>query len=379
MAGAPIEAAIGAVDATLGIAEDIGSFLAAPTPPGPAAAAIQAAGQRACRSWGNVPPWFRATQAISSITMDLACGPYLSDNGWEPPEPGLGVPGGQCPTLYEVTWETTFEGPDDDDEPTVVQGGPETKVGPISLDGGTLPNGAPFVQLVDGNGSGFGRATTSASAPRSISIEPSFQRLDGEPDDCGDSLPLEPAPNPPPNDAPYPPGDPNTPTVGPDGGIRIPVPPLPNPFGPNLPDIQLPDIQIPAPGSDEGGDPPGQDGEPTPPQPGGGGGGEADTPPDEELPEGREWFAVLVRLTEVPQNFGEIVGSDPWRIFPRTVGNVRPLFRVGGQSTQGTAQDIRSVCTLLTIPADSVTFEGVNVNLLPGATYTATWYYRDRR
>lgn len=301
----PIQSLIGAVDTALGVAEDVGRFLAAPAPSNSLGAGVHSAGRQACRSWANSPAWAQALPSSGYFGMQRACSPYLGDNGWDDPIPGDGVDGAQCETLYRVSG--SFEVKDADGNVTpLVNFGPVNALGPISRVSGTRPTGRPFVELQNR----FGSRVTSADTAEGNSIRVDFTAtpVDGSADDCGNNNPTTPGLNPPPD-----PGldGPNAPRLGPDGGLRIPVPPAPNPFG-GAP-INLPDIVINPPGAgDAPTDPPLDDplvpDGPTPPA------GDQDAPPPTDPPTDLIYGVVVF--------ISEIVNPSPSIIFQSTAPDI---------------------------------------------------------
>lgn len=362
----PIQSLIGAANTALGIAEDIGGFLAGPQPSDAGGRALQAAGRSACRSWANLPAWVTLSPNGGYLGMTRACTPYLDGEGFTPPVLPPGVRGGQCPTAYQVDG---FVRATDADGVVVVETPiNNTGIGPFAIREESTPSfrGLTLEDSTPANIANIG----SSDLTLTLAIEPVFTRLDGGPDDCGDGTGTMPGTNPPPNPV-YPPGQ--EPVIDPDGGVRIPIPPIPNPFDPSNP-IVPPPIYIPPPADEFPDSPPptNPDGEPgspdnvRPPAGGGTGGEDGENVDFDEPPQGSVWVGAAITLT-VDSRYGNIAGTGTGNtVYPRVLGNTSLIC----DNVRTTSERMLSRFHTIVRPTTALEVTGVFVSAIPGVTYS---------
>lgn len=267
--------------------QEFGEFVAGPAPQNTFLSALHSRARENCQRYASGEAWYTQLSPIGRETTANFCRPYLASQGWDEPQFPGDVPftGGQCPKAYTINY--TVRNPRFGTETSGASG---PHLGPI---------GGPFSGFRDGayrvwftsNDSGpgtiinFGYATgLEDQAPQTVSF--GVTTSDGSPDDCG-SAPLEPGPNAPPLLPPRPPSE--NPTDSPDEPIRIPLPPVKDPYGVpiDLPDFEVPDFRSPfpvVPGGESGSPPPGDRGIPGGgEETGEGGEAEGEAPPNSDL------------------------------------------------------------------------------------------------
>lgn len=219
----------------------IGNFIADGEPTSEVGKGFQAAARGICASYSNAPSWIKDKGPQQVGAIDAMCQPYLEKNGSGGPIIGDSpLVGGQCPGVgYRLEW--TFAGETANYTTSISVGGPLS----IYLETGPeLGNGKRFYNWIlsrpgpDGSPSLSSLGAEQASNPPVLTA--TATRLDGLPDECGNQEgEIEPNPNPLP--------DPNLPldeqpVFLPNGGVKLPIPPIRGPFG--IP-IILPPFPIP--------------------------------------------------------------------------------------------------------------------------------------
>lgn len=333
------------------------------------------AARQACKVYANNPSAMNDRPAAS---YERVCRPFLDNIGYgNGPKLLLPFLGGQCPgVLYRVQFSATN---DNGSRFTVEQivGGPVRGAYLDPPDGLGRRTAGIIASLPDGTPQKLGQITLqdpNTNPAQAVSI---IRREDNQPDLCG---------NPPPDyEEPVPPDEPET-------------GPRPFVFAPNFNfdvDVNLdvdgrisidigtgPIIVDPfSDGGSEGGSggyngPPPAASEPGPEVPGGNGGFGGDDafgPP----PAGKRWVGACVKVLPLTQSQPPIPGTPPEDVYPTVIGNIRLV---------GNAAGVRVVDTPVRILAKGVCvwepFRGffpvaVNVDLVPGYSYTYRPYAVD--
>ena len=238
-----------------------------------------------CRRYAKLPVWARALPSSTLGSLGRVCQPYLDDQGITSPVLDPAIPGGQCPGVNYRVFTTTTNGSTGVRNPEVDRGifrGPFTVTTENPGDQ-TCPSegGVQTNWVLRSVGSNAQIARFVSCTRFAINPVARFVRLDGLPDNCGDT-PLPPRST---DDSPTEPPPPQgfEPTVDPEnptGPPLIPLPPFNDPVGGPTPIVPLPEPTGPGGGGDQQPDP-GEPGAPVAPGPGGDAEGEA--PPNSVL------------------------------------------------------------------------------------------------
>lgn len=297
------------VDVRDDVAEELGPFIAGPRPSNPVLGAYHDYTRWVCDSYAQVPGWARAVpgtgvaQAAIDASIGQTCAPYLGSGAPRVVPP---FTGGQCPVSYRVQCSATITFNDgstlNSTTGVYILRGPITGFGTApggaACGGSTKPAGAVFH-----NGGTTVVACPGPAASITITGFVLLERVDGQPDNCGNPRPKLPTPSPtrPPDPGPNPPGGGQPPVFGPRGTPIFRPGPIRSPY--DEPDIPFPPFDPYYP--DDGGEddpyygpdnpPPGDPGDPGVPSPTGDGGeGEGDAP------EGSELVGLKINLTKIP-------------------------------------------------------------------------------
>jgi hypothetical protein len=370
---------IAIIETLSGISEGLGEWVAGPTPDNGIAAAIQQRYRDQCDAYSNAPGWMKAFSTPSRVTMSNICDPWLESQGSGGPVLEVPFSGGQCSTIYRVF--LTVRRVSDD----VVVIGPDTAAQNPSQNNQNAwpgPIQAVFARRNPSNPSRWGWAVTDATGETfgtlSVSSEVyvagvTLERLDGQPDNCGDP-PGEPAPNP--NPRPDPGLDPeDEPFEDPEGRPITPMPGIENPWGDpiQLPNFPLPDLF----GEDEGsGNNPnvGPPVEPGTEQTGDGVNGEDDDFP--EPPDGSIYVGFIVKMSDQGVSEGLQVNSPPEPIYRATTGNYRAIYEVDGNKVYSTPKRIEAETSVYWLDLPGLTLTGARVNVPSNDSYTVTPLYQ---
>jgi len=233
-----------------------------------------------CDQLANVPPWARALGGLSFGAASRICKPYWDDQGRDGPTASPPFTGGQCPTTY-----TVFVAGLNGSGQAATSNSGFGILGPIV---GILrtPTGSPgsvaigLATASQNITTAFGVTTTDANAA-SWSIT-SITRDDNLADSCGNPPSvIQPGPNPPTDPGPLPGPEPTTDPDNPTGPPLFPIPPFLDPIVGPIPIVGPEDPQ-PAPNPPTG-PPPGDIGDPGPPEDTGSGGDAEGEAPDGEI------------------------------------------------------------------------------------------------
>lgn len=279
--------------------KNVGEWLSNDEPESAFPAAIHRRMRQHCDDWSRWPQWARDLPATAARATSDVCQLYLESNGSGDPVAETLFTGGQCPGVLYRTVNTTYL--NGMSQTPVAFNGFETR-GPVfaRVDedanfwylriGGRLLNGQPDVRTVTST------VKSQGSPPSWVSV--AWQRVDGQPDNCGNPSPtIKPNPNPRPDpriDPTY--EDPDV--TDPERPI-IPIPPITDPFGRPF---DFPDIFIDpwwSPSNVGAGGTPGN------PNPGEPGAAEETGPGDVaegEAPEGQRLTGVKVDVLSAPVN-----------------------------------------------------------------------------
>lgn len=321
----------------------------------------------ACRRYSASPDSFPSDTAVN---YERACRPYLEDIG-EGAGPGLKLPfrGGQCPgILYRIdwTWSAGSFNP-----------GPQTteRVGPLRYESeerqssacGTPTGTFRSFTIIDGTGqSPISLATGCDAQLNSLNIS----RVDGQPDDCGNTDPVvDPQPQPGPTLPPIVPI-----VIAPEVNIdaRVEV----NLDGSINIDIGTGDITIDPFGGDgdgSGSSGGGPDDSPPSPEPGpelpGGNGGFGGDDLFGDPPVGRRWVGACITITNNPINQPPISNSIPEDVYASVVGNIRLVYNAAGTRQTDTPIRVQAKKVCVWEAVRKLNPVGVSVDLLPGFGY----------
>lgn len=274
-----------------------------------------ATARRSCRKWASQGI---GQNAGTDAVMDGFCKPYLEDIGQYPGEPtaGANFTGGQCPGV-EYRWTLTNASfkrvPCDGGSSTTVNitdrtqsslfgplRGPVSEVRTQGDCGVTLYDLVLYGKDSNGNEASFRITQWGPGNPAlraaDLQYDLSVERIDGQPDVCGDPEPDIRPPDPVPD-----PGPPSPITIAPDFDVDIDVEFFPDGtfnikfnFGGEGTDPGDDPVEVPIDPTPETREPGGEPGDPTTGTPGSEEEGEAD--------EGEILVGVLVEIDSVPPN-----------------------------------------------------------------------------
>jgi len=280
-----------------------------------------------CDVWAANPSALSLNPAGIADSMEAQCSPYYEELGVEPPGPAPPpFSGAQCPgVVYRIRYGTFRNG----GSVSELGSSPKNFVGPVEFFDNS--DGFSIVQGIRGS------QGESASASISRSDEPagfeviSVERVDGQPDDCGDPpAPFEPTPNYPrppsfnPDGTVTPHPDTGDTTINIDTRVDIDGDEYFEVTGPGFEYVRSPGFREPRIPEEQ---PEATDGPPS--QPTGDGGEVTDDLTEEQEEQGLETIGYAWSLSNYPSNAGIVQDTNP-DVFFTPLGNVQLVYDVNG-------------------------------------------------